>query len=67
MTFDEIRKYPTIVTEIPIGSNGVHESCLRSWHILEKVREMISDSATSRDMMLELIGMMKTELPKRET
>lgn len=65
MTFDEIRKVPTTVTEVPAGARGVHESCLRSWHILEKVRELVSDSAVSRDLLLDLIQMMKTDLPSR--
>ena len=69
MTFDEIRAMPTSVTTIPAGASGVHESCLRSFHIVEKVTEIIHEEMHTgtvfpRAVLLDLIAMLRTDLPK---
>lgn len=40
MTLEEIRKFPTCVDDGP-NKKRIHESCLRSFHIVEKVKELI--------------------------
>jgi hypothetical protein len=72
MTFDEIRRMPTVVEAIPEGARGVHESVLRSYRILAKVEELIRGDpahgiACPAGLLLDLIAMMRTDLPtKRE-
>jgi hypothetical protein len=41
VTFAEIRAMPQTIREIPPGSTGAHESVLRSFHIVNKVRELL--------------------------
>lgn len=41
MTWREISELPTSVSRIPNGSSGVHESCLRSYHVLMRVRNWL--------------------------
>ncbi len=38
---DRIRELPTVIEVIPPCSRGVHESVLRSYQILERVKEML--------------------------
>ncbi len=47
--WDWIHDRPTVVTEIPPGSKGVHESLLRSYQVLTHVKQMLSrgDSVVS--------------------
>ena len=52
----EIRSYPTV-------HENIHESIFRSYHILEKVKELL-EKKTSGDIVLELINEM--EEPEEE-
>jgi len=45
---------PTSVKEIPLDCKGVHESCLRSWHLLEKTRDYLRRGVPS-EVVLELL------------
>ena len=51
MKFSEIRKMPTTY-------DNVHESVFRSYHILEKVKELI-EQKTPAYVMIELINDMQ--------
>lgn len=55
-----ICQLPTSVTEIPVGSKGVHESCLRAYQIVEKVKTYL-DLKYPHDVILELINIMEHE------
>jgi len=58
MNYDTIRGMPTTVTGVPSGTNGVHESCLRAYQILEKVKWLLNEGSSSH-VVLELIKMME--------
>jgi hypothetical protein len=58
MDYEQIRQMPTVLTEIPGGSRGVHESCLRAYHILAKVKWLL-ENKTHSDVVLELIALME--------
>jgi len=53
-TWTHIRTLPTSVTEVPRECSGVHESCLRSYQILEKVKEYLVRGVPA-DVILELV------------
>ena len=63
----EIAKMPTSITkplmkELASGScTGIHESMLRSWHILERVKDYLRKD-TPADVILELIEVMEKAL-----
>lgn len=55
MTLLEIRKLPTTVChDVPDGFR-VHESCLRSYQILEKVKSLMAQQ-TPHDVISEVIA-----------
>lgn len=60
MTIREIHDRATDVTEIPVGCRGVHESMLRAYHIVRKVKDLLSRK-TPTDVVLELIAEMEQE------
>lgn len=51
MTFAEIREMPTTHRD---SNGGIHESVLRSWTILEKVKELLRRN-TPADVILEIV------------
>lgn len=63
----EIAKMPTSIVKLQLkelasGScTGVHESTLRSWHILERVKDYLRKD-TPADVILELIAVMEETL-----
>ena len=62
MTISSIAKMPTSVT-LPIqehfaGCTGIHESTLRCWHILERVKVYLAKDVPA-DVILELIAVME--------
>lgn len=54
MNIIEISKMPTIISEIPAGKLFVDESALRSFQILEKIKEMVA-RGDSKETILEII------------
>lgn len=60
----DIMRMPTIlennemVAHMEGGCKGVHESVLRSYHIVAKVRQMLTDGYNI-DAVLELMGVME--------
>ena len=58
MTISEIANRPRIVTEIPVGSKGVHESILRAFSIVEKVKYLLENDVPGK-IILELIEEME--------
>jgi hypothetical protein len=58
MNIIDIWKMPTIITEIPQCATGVHESCLRSYHILIKAKELLA-LGTPPGVVLDLIEEME--------
>ncbi len=58
MSLGDIRRMPTSITEIPLGSSGVHESCLRSFHILNKVIDLLM-KGTPAEVILEIVEDLK--------
>lgn len=58
MNIIEIAKMPTDVRQIHEGSSGVHESVLRAYQILEKVKELL-DAGTPTEVVMELIETME--------
>jgi hypothetical protein len=54
MRWTEIAAIPTKVTEIPAGSTGVSESCLRAWHLVAKVKDYLRRGVPA-DVLLEFI------------
>ncbi len=69
MTYDAIREMPTSLkaeqwrTGNLRTSSGVHESCLRSYHVLGKVKELL-DLGAHPSIIKELVHLMESELPK---
>lgn len=59
MKIVDIHKMPTLVSEIPSGSAGVHESCLRAFHILRKAQELLA-LGTPPGVVLDLISEMES-------
>lgn len=60
----DIRKMPVLVEEIPPGAKGVHESVLRAYNILEKVKHLLEEKTPSK-IVLELIREMEGKKPLR--
>ena len=60
MRIREIMEFPTIVKEIKDGSIGVHESSLRAFNILLKVKYLL-DKNVANDVVLELIYEMENK------
>lgn len=56
--FSEINRLPTTVYSIPPDSKGVHESCLRSFHILHEVKRLLV-LGTPGEVVSELIKEME--------
>lgn len=52
MRISEIRKFPTTFIDVEIGKS--HESILRAFHILNKVKELLHKN-TPQDVILEII------------
>ncbi len=52
MNIIEISKMPTVITEIQ--GKGVHESTLKAYQILQKVKEMVK-RGDSKETILEII------------
>lgn len=74
MNYDSIRQMDTCITRgderffderSKMKSSGVHESCLRAFHILSKTKELL-DLGTPASVVRELIDMMETPLPMAE-
>lgn len=57
MTYDEIRETPTTYMDVERGI--CHESLLRAFEILLKVKWLLNEGTTPR-VVLELIDMMET-------
>ena len=58
MTLNEIRQKPTTI-DTGENSRRVHESILRSWHIVEKIKELL-ELNTPAEVILELIEDLKS-------
>ena len=58
MTITSIRSFPTTITAIPVGCRGVHESTLKAYQILGKVKELLHKKVPS-EVVLELIEEME--------
>ena len=56
----QISKYPVTIEEIPAGAARVHESVMRSYHILESVKEYLKLD-TPPSVILEMIEVMEHE------
>ncbi len=60
MTLEEIRKMPTIVHKywadkaFGDGAEGIHESTLQSWNVVQKIRELI-EQKTPHAVLIEVI------------
>lgn len=54
MNIKSISKKPTSVCSIPAGCKGVHESTLRAYQILERVKGWL-EKGVPADVILELI------------
>lgn len=54
MKWSEIRVKPSTIKRVPKGCTGVHESILRSYQILEKVKDYLKRGVPA-DVILELI------------
>lgn len=59
MKIIDINRMPTCLEEIPPGASGVHESVLRSYHILEKAKEYLSLGVPAM-VVLDLIAEMES-------
>ncbi|HHT9145634.1 MAG TPA: hypothetical protein ACFYD4_08140 [Candidatus Wunengus sp. YC61] len=53
-----IRQLPTCIDSIPERSNGIHESVLRSYNILEKTKAYLKEGVPPK-VVLELIDEME--------
>lgn len=68
MEYDDIRKQRTKLTAqemreaLNCGCSGLHESTMRAWTILEKVKALLS-AGTEPAIVSELIAMMETKFP----
>jgi len=54
VTLAEIRAMPTVIRGIEAGATGAHESLLRSYHIVQKVQELLVQE-TPPAIILEII------------
>ncbi len=62
MKIIDIAQMPTSIETIPEGASGVHESCLRAYHILRKAQELLS-LGTPSGVVLDLIAEM--DIPRK--
>lgn len=68
MTYEEVRKFKTTVgredaqAAFGAGCVGIHESTLRAFHILAKVKWLLEKN-TAPDVVLELIAFMEFREP----
>ena len=62
MTIREIQARATCVDSIPFGSKGVHESMLRAYQILKRVRDWLTRGVPAA-VILELIDEMEETDP----
>lgn len=53
MSLDEIRNFPTTI-DTGINSKRVHESVLRSFQVVQKIKELL-DKNTPAPVLLEII------------
>ena len=58
MKISDIRAFPTTIDSIPTGCKGVHESVLRSFQIVAKVRWLL-EHGTPSDVVLSLMDEME--------
>jgi len=58
MKISEIRQLQTAISEIPSGAKAVHESAFRSYHILQKVKDLLARNVPV-DVILELVAEME--------
>lgn len=58
MRMTKIHQMPTCIDEIPAGTKGIHESCLRAYQILEKTKELLS-LGTPAGVVLDFISDME--------
>lgn len=60
MDYLKIRDLPTVIDEefLSLGAKGIHESVLRSYHILEKVKFLLQEGCSSA-VILEIIELME--------
>lgn len=66
MTIQEIMQLPTCVRNITPGLSGVHESTLRSYQILQRVKEYLREDYPA-NAILELVQVMESAAePKAE-
>lgn len=59
MDISRIMAFPTTIKAVPHDSSGVHESILRSYHILGKVKDLLI-RGTPADVVLELMAEMES-------
>jgi hypothetical protein len=62
MTYDEIRAMPVVVSDDTPNCHRWHESVLRGYQILQKVKWLLESGASSA-VIMELIELMETPLP----
>lgn len=62
MTYPEIANMPTKLTrkDVQEDCKGWHESLLRSYHIVQKVKILLEKN-TSPELVLELIALMESD------
>lgn len=60
MDYLKIRDLPTVLDEdlLSLGAKGIHESVLRSYFIVEKVKFLLQEDCSSA-VILELIELME--------
>jgi len=59
MNIKSISEMPTCVETIPAGCKGVHESTLRAYQILKKVKNFL-ERGVPQDVILELVEEMES-------
>lgn len=59
MTFEEVRNMPTVYRGV--FRNGIHQSCFRSFHCLEKTKELLSQGVPHLVILEMIDDMMQSE------
>jgi len=54
MTLSDIRKIPTVIDEIEPSATGAHESVMRSFHVMRKVKEWL-ELRVPHETIIEMI------------
>lgn len=54
----QIAAMPTCIPRVPPGSNGCHESCLRSFHVAREVRRLL-ELGTPPAVVLQIMAVME--------